>query len=277
MVILTLYSLHQAAKYILGAIGGHKDEQYWHHVAVRCFHYATMLLLVPHSSRSSSSHHGDAGGHQQSSTAGLADDITISDNELIRQWSAQGILASATGGSSDGNYSEDIYRVGNVILEAFREYSLLQQLPFSLSPATTEKAKEATKSAAHFLAYHNLIAEHHTTDELCEGDHPWLERMQWISHVGDQGWHLSREWLSRGASGPTTLILRHCSQQSRLLAMLDHLLAKLPCLRVLDLSYSSVESLPPSVSCLRDYSCFTSHILSVSRSSNFCPSGAAIT
>ena len=43
MVILTLYSLHQAAKYILAAVA-HKDEQYWHHVAVRCFHYATMLL-----------------------------------------------------------------------------------------------------------------------------------------------------------------------------------------------------------------------------------------
>jgi len=135
MVILTLYSLHQAAKYILAAVA-HKDEQYWHHVAVRCFHYATMLLS-PHCS----SPHGDGG---QKRSAALAD---ITSDELIRQWSAQGILVidtertgETTGSSYDGKYS-DIYQVGNLILEAFREYSLLE-IPFS--PVTTE-AEEATK------------------------------------------------------------------------------------------------------------------------------------
>ncbi|XP_066348791.1 uncharacterized protein [Miscanthus floridulus] len=244
MVILTLYSLHQAAKYILAAVA-HKDEQYWHHVVVRCFHYATMLLS-PHCS----SPHGDGG---QKRSAALAD---ITSDELIRQWSAQCILVidtertgETTGSSYDGKYS-DIYQVGNLILEAFREYSLLE-IPFS--PVTTE-AEEATKSAAHFLACHNLIAEHHTTDELCDGDHPRLEHMQWISHVGDQGWHLSREWLSYGASGPTTLILRHCSQQSRLLMKLesDHFFAKLNCLRALDLSYTPLKSLPPSICYLQE-------------------------
>jgi hypothetical protein len=240
IVILTLYSLHQAANYILG-VTGHEDEQYWHNVAVRCFHYATMLL-VPHCSSS----HGDAG--QQSSPVVLP---SITSDELIRQWSAQGILVidtermgETTGTSSSGEKYSDIYQVGNVILEAFREYSLLE-LPFS--PVTTEADQNAPKSAAHFLACHKLLTKHHTTDELlCEGEHPWLECAQLILHVGHQGWHLSREWLSNGASGTTTLILRHCSQESRLLAMLDHLLVKLPCLRVLDLSYSSVELLPPT-------------------------------
>jgi len=145
-------------------------------------------------------------------------------------------------------YGDDIYQLGNVILEAFREYSLLQ-LPFS--PAT--KDDEATISAAHFLAYHRLVVEPLTSDELCEGNHSQLEHMQWISHVGNQGWHVSRDWLSQESSGPTTLIIRHCSQHSRLFMKLesDDFLAKLPCLRVLDISYTPIESLPPSICCLQ--------------------------
>lgn len=244
ILMLTLYSLHQTAKYILG-VTGHKDEQYWHHVAVRCFHYI-LMLLIPHCSYA----HRD--GDQQSSDA-LAD---ITSDELIRQWAIQGLITGVlertkevTEADSQGKYNY-IYQVGNVILEAFREYSLVQ-LPFS--PAT--KVVEATKSAAHFLACYNLVAECHTTEEvfLCEGNPPGLKRMRWISHLGDQGWHVSREWLRQGASGPTTLIIRHCPQQSRLFTKLqsNHFLAKLSCLHVLDLSYTPLESLPPSIRCLQ--------------------------
>ncbi|CAL5027718.1 unnamed protein product [Urochloa decumbens] len=240
IVTLTLYSLNQAAKYIFGSTN-HKDEQYWHHVAIKCFQYATMLL-IPHYS----STHVD--GDQQSSDA-LTD---ITSDELIRQWAAQDIITvtqdrtrEVTSTSYQDKYN-DIYQVGNIILEAFREYSLLQ-LPFSLAT----KADEAIESAAHFLACHNLIAECHATEQLCEVIHPRLEHMQWISHVGDQGWHVRREWLNHVSSGPSSLIIRHRSQQSRLFAKLDHLLAKLPCLRVLDLSYTQIQLLPPSVSCLQ--------------------------
>ncbi|RLM74906.1 uncharacterized protein C2845_PM15G07010 [Panicum miliaceum] len=239
MVVLILYSLHQAAKYILSVICN-KDEQYWHHVAIQCFHSATMLL-IPHFS----SDHGD--GDQRSSDAPAG----ITSDELIRQWAAQGLITvvrerkgEVTSASYHGKYS-DIYQVGNVILEAFQEYSLLQ---VPCSPATT--ADEATKSAAHFLAYHSLIAERHTADVLCEGNYSGLEvRMQWISHVGDQGWHVSRDWLSQEAGGPTMLIMRYCSQQSRFFKKLesDHFLATLHFLRALDLSYTPVESLPPSI------------------------------
>ncbi|TVU14705.1 hypothetical protein EJB05_38191, partial [Eragrostis curvula] len=247
ILMLTLHSLHQAAKYILDEIT-YKDEKYWHIVALRCFHYAAMFL-IPYSSPS---HGGD--GDQQSSDASA--DITS--DELIRQWAAQGILPVISHSSQErmeqvthsyqGKFSyDDIYQTGNVILQAFQEYSLLQ-LPFC--PAT--KADEPTNTAAHFLVYSGLIAEHLTIDALCDDSHPGLEHMQWISHVGDHGWHISRDWLSQEARGPTALIIRHCSPQSTLFTKLDHQLARFPCICVLDLSYTPLISLPSSVNCLQN-------------------------
>lgn len=78
----------------------------------------------------------------------------------------------------------------------------------------------------------------------------WLEHKKWISLMDNKGWHISSEWLSKETGGPTTLILRHCSQISNLFSQLDHLLPNLPCIRVLDLSYTTLESLPPSIWCL---------------------------
>ncbi|TVU14711.1 hypothetical protein EJB05_38197, partial [Eragrostis curvula] len=247
ILMLTLYSLHQAAKYILDVIT-YKDEKYWFIVTLRCFHYAAMFL-IPYNSPS---HGGD--GDQQSSDASA----NITSDELIRQWAAQGILPVINQSSQErmeqvthnyqGKFSyDDIYQTGNVILQAFQEYSLLQ-LPFC--PAT--KADEPTNTAAHFLVYSGLIAEHLTIDALCDDSHPGLEHMQWISHVGDHGWHISRDWLSQEARGPTALIIRHCSPQSTLFTKLDHQLARFPCICVLDLSYTPLISLPSSVNCLQN-------------------------
>ncbi|TVU14688.1 hypothetical protein EJB05_38172, partial [Eragrostis curvula] len=247
ILMLTLYSLHQAAKYILDTTR-YKDENYWHIVALKCFHYATMLL-IPYCSPS----HGED-GDQQSSDA-IAD---ITSDEMICHWAAQGILPVINQSSQErkeqmthnyhGKFNDkDIYQIGNVIMHAFQEYSLLQ-LPLSSST----KGEKATMTAAHFLVYSGLIAEHLTIDALCDDSHPGLEHMQWISHVGDHGWHISRDWLSQEARGPTALIIRHCSPQSTLFTKLDHQLARFPCICVLDLSYTPLISLPSSVNCLQN-------------------------
>lgn len=67
----------------------------------------------------------------------------------------------------------------------------------------------------------------------------------------NQAWHLSTQLLGKEESNdPTTFILRHFLHTSSLLNLIDNILPKLPCLRVLDLSYTQLESLPPTVWCL---------------------------
>jgi hypothetical protein len=46
ILILAVYSLHQAAKYISNVIAD-KDEQRWHLVSLWCFHYVVILLNPP--------------------------------------------------------------------------------------------------------------------------------------------------------------------------------------------------------------------------------------
>ncbi|KAF8715452.1 hypothetical protein HU200_027103 [Digitaria exilis] len=77
ILMLTLYSLREAAKYISSVVG-HENQQYWHHVSLQCFHYTTMLL-IPGSSKVNPSE-VDARAHVYSSEA------------LTRRWATQGIL-----------------------------------------------------------------------------------------------------------------------------------------------------------------------------------------
>ncbi|XP_066347685.1 disease resistance protein At4g27190-like [Miscanthus floridulus] len=170
------------------------------------------MLLVPHTSNNVDNNPPDQ--------FAVPDDVINSD-KLIRHWASRGILPvirkQGIPDTADSKYNgdgDDIYQVGNVILEAFREYSLLH-LPSS--PA--KQGDEATKTAAHFLAYHGLIAEHLKLDALCEDNNQLdlLECTQWISHLES-----------------------------------DHFFAKLPCLRLLDLSYTPIKSLPPSICYLQE-------------------------
>ncbi|CAM0958573.1 unnamed protein product [Alopecurus aequalis] len=215
IAFLTLFALRRSAEHILNMVRQESIE-YWHHMALDCFHYAMVIFAK----------------HPQVAA------ITL--DELIHQWAT--LLPRMTGTISGNIKCSCIRRIGRIILEAFQKYSLLQ-LPFS--PAS--EAHEVTNTGAHFLAYHGLIAEGITVDELADN------KKKWISFVGDHGCHVSREWLlsqEEGTRGTIALILRSCSEH--ILTKLNHFLPELCFLRLLDLSYTPLKSLPSSIGCLQN-------------------------
>uniref|UniRef100_A0A0E0KQ32 Disease resistance protein At4g27190-like leucine-rich repeats domain-containing protein n=1 Tax=Oryza punctata TaxID=4537 RepID=A0A0E0KQ32_ORYPU len=239
IMALILFALHQSAKHISKAVGQEDDVEHWHRVALRCFHYA--LLLFP----------------QRHESPNADNNCIVTKEELIRQWAAQGFLTASKPPiravqenihSKGIKHHDDVYQVGNIILQTFQEYSLLK-LPFA--PAT--KADEPTDTAAHFLAYHGLVIDHLTEDEMFH-EEQCLQNKGWIKLVceqtmEDQEWHMSGKCLTNKeeSSGTTALVLSHFSHKPSLLNIIDNILPKLPCLSVLDLSYTPLESLPPSV------------------------------
>ncbi|KAM3405995.1 hypothetical protein ACQJBY_000190 [Aegilops geniculata] len=223
VVLLTLSAMYQSAEHILNTIN-QESKDYWHHIALQCFHYV-MAFYAKHSQLSA-----------------------ITSDELIHHWAAQGILPcmaireEGEETSTINTKCSNMHRVGRVILEAFHKYSLLQ-LPFSHAT----EAYEVTNTGAQFLAYHGLITESITVDELFDN------MKKWISFAGDRGLHVSREWLRPKETRCTTaLILRGCSHQSPILSKMDHFLSKLCFLRALDLSYTPIKVLPSSIHCLQN-------------------------
>ncbi|KAF6987257.1 hypothetical protein CFC21_004915 [Triticum aestivum] len=221
VLCLTLYALHQSAEQIFIKIC-HETKEYWHCIALDCFHYATTIF----------------GKHSQV--------VDITSDELIHQWAAQGILPCMSIEGEETNTIRSkcsyMHRVGRVVLEAFQKYSLLQ-LPFYLAT----EAYEATNTGAQFLAYHGLIAEGSKVDELFDNN------KKWISFSADHGVHVSRKWFrAEETRGTTALILRGCSDQSPVLSKLDSFLPKLSFLLVLDLSYTPIKALPSSIGCLQN-------------------------
>ncbi|VAH12437.1 unnamed protein product [Triticum turgidum subsp. durum] len=223
VVVLTFYALHRSAEHIFSMIR-QETKEYWHRIALQCFHYA-MAIFAKHSQV-----------------------VAMTSDELIHQWAAQGILPHMVIKEEEEETStisskcSYVHQVGRVIHKAFQKYSLLQ-LPFS--PAND--ANEATSTGAQFLAYHGLIAEGITVDELFD------DKKKWISFSSDHVCHVSQEWLSpEETKGAAALILRSCSDQSPILSKLDNFLPKLCFLRVLDLSYTPIKALSSSIGCLRN-------------------------
>ncbi|KAM3399637.1 hypothetical protein ACQJBY_004821 [Aegilops geniculata] len=227
VVVLILFAMHQSAEHIHGAMR-QKSKQYWHCIALQCFHYA-MAIFAKHSQVAA-----------------------VTADELIHHWAAQGILPSMVAikeeeeeeeeNSTVSNKCSNMHRIGRVILEAFNEYSLLQ-LPYSHA----NEAYEASNTGAQFFAYHSLIAEDITVDEIVD------DKKKWISFSGGHGVHVSRKWfIPEESKGPTSLILRGCSHQSLILSKLDSFLPMLCFLRVLDISYTPIKALPSSIDCLQN-------------------------
>ncbi|KAI5021222.1 hypothetical protein ZWY2020_055067 [Hordeum vulgare] len=106
VMVLTLYALNQSAEHILRTIC-QESKEYWHHIALQCFHYA-MAIFAKHSQVAA-----------------------VTSDELIHHWAAQGILPSMVAIKEEGeetcntvnNKSSNMNQVGRVILEAFQNYT----------------------------------------------------------------------------------------------------------------------------------------------------------
>uniref|UniRef100_A0A0D9W4G9 NB-ARC domain-containing protein n=1 Tax=Leersia perrieri TaxID=77586 RepID=A0A0D9W4G9_9ORYZ len=256
MMFLTLVALHLTAKHICKVVGQKDDEEYWHRITLRCFHYA--LLLFPQ-------RHEPADANKNN--------YVITKDELIRHWDSQGFLTTTSKSREDqDNFSTSsirrAYQVGNTILEAFQEYSLLK-LPYY--PAT--EAEEATKTATHFLLFHGLVTNHLTKDEISHEER-WFQNKRWIKlgcnqEVEDQGWHISTKWQSKeeesgweSAMMDKIILVAHPTLKSFLLINAPHIkklslhgcrklenveLRELGALEDLDLSATSIKELPADI------------------------------
>ncbi|KAK8451669.1 hypothetical protein SEVIR_6G247250v4 [Setaria viridis] len=214
-----------------------REDKFWHHVAQRCLYYG--ILYCPMQ--------GAAARH----------DITcpsITSDELVRCWVAEDLLSpittiTGTPQTTTGRNYRSALEAGKVVIQALQEYSLLPNPPSSTSSMDTGVsvlAMGVPRLKEEELFYHEKI-----------------DRLRWVSFMNDDGRHVSWDWRENWASAYmdwsflgeriSTLILRGYSNISDFPfdRVLDHHL------HVLDLSYTPINSLPPSLSRLSNLRLFS--------------------
>ncbi|KAF8662617.1 hypothetical protein HU200_056218 [Digitaria exilis] len=210
-----------------------RDEEFWLHIAMNCFYYA--ILYHPLQL-------GAAGRKKPSN------DSFVSSDELVRCWVAEDLVFSKTsptdtpaarGEKPNSNYYRSAYEAGKVIFHALQEYSLLPIYSVSRQISNPSLSTDAVTGLSKIA-----------------GGVPWLKhdelfdlqksgQLRWVSFMEDDGRHVSWNWSFRygpknipGEMNMTTLILRGCPNISGFQVVLIHYL------RVLDLSYTPINSLP---------------------------------
>uniref|UniRef100_A0A0E0DDJ8 Disease resistance protein At4g27190-like leucine-rich repeats domain-containing protein n=1 Tax=Oryza meridionalis TaxID=40149 RepID=A0A0E0DDJ8_9ORYZ len=175
------------------------------------FHYALLLFPQWHEPPNADNNNG----------------INVTKEELIRHWAAQGFLtASKPPRAVQDNihnvgirHHDDVYQVGNIILQTFIEYSLLK-LPFA--PAT--KVHEPTAdTATHFLAYYGLVINHLTEDgmfheEQCLQNKGWIKLNQSLLRFGisvTSGCFLSGDVLTLKSYAISPIMATLCQNDKR--------------------------------------------------------------
>ncbi|XP_034568930.1 uncharacterized protein [Setaria viridis] len=236
--VLIREALRDAANSIHNALQQQgRDEEFWLGIAMNCFYYA--ILYHPLQL-------GSAGRQETSNT------LFVSSDELVRCWVAEDLVFSrtsptdtpaASGEKRNSNYYRSAYEAGKVIFHALQEYSLLPIYSVSCQTSNPSSSMDAVTGLSK-LAGGVPRLKH---DELF--DHQKSDQLRWVSFMKDDGRHVSWNWCSRyvprnvpGEMNMTTLILRGCSNISGFQLVLIHYL------RVLDLSYTPINSLPSWIS-----------------------------
>ncbi|CAL4989287.1 unnamed protein product [Urochloa decumbens] len=224
--VLIREALRDAANSIHSALQQQgRDEEFWLHIAMNCFYYAILYHPLQLG----------AAGRKKTSNASF-----VSSDELVRCWIAEDLVFSQTSPTDtpaassekqNSNYYRSAYEAGKVIFHALQEYSLL--------PSNASLSMDAVTGLSK-LAGGVPRLKH---DELF--DHQKSEQLRWVSFMEDDGRHVSWNWCFRykpknipGEINMTTLILRGCPNISGFQVVLIHYL------RVLDLSYTPINSLP---------------------------------
>ncbi|OEL17706.1 hypothetical protein BAE44_0021275 [Dichanthelium oligosanthes] len=227
-----------------------RDHKFWLRISQHCLYYGILY------------HPLQVVAEHQKSTA----TITISSDELVRCWVAEKLMMSSVTSPSpiipgttvkkQSNY-RSAYEAGKVVIQALQEYSLL---PRSSSISTKSGTPRTATTSASFqddVTGVAMLAEDVPRLKQDELFVPHNKRglMRWVSFMDDDGRHVSCDWIWReemktefipGEMTMSTLILRGYSDISGF--PFDQVLNSH--IHVLDLSYTTIESIPSSFSCL---------------------------
>ncbi|TKW11728.1 hypothetical protein SEVIR_6G251950v4 [Setaria viridis] len=216
-----------------------QEDKFWLHVAQKCLYYG--ILYCPMQ--------GAAARHD------------ITSDELVRCWVAEDLLTPQR--TTDRNYRSAL-EAGKVVIQALQEYSLLPNPPSNT--CSREEASSGWSDAVTGVSVLAMGVPRLKEEELFY--HEKIDQLRWVSFMNDDGRHVSWDWrekwhpyrgerISWDRSFPgeriSTLILRGCSNISGFPfdRVLDHHL------HVLDLSYTPINSLPPSLSRLSNLRLFS--------------------
>ncbi|CAL5079220.1 unnamed protein product [Urochloa decumbens] len=227
-----------------------RDFEFWLRVAQHCLYYGILF----HPLRITVYHPQLQDAAEAQATSNIS---SVTSDELVRCWVAEDLLFSttsptskpATTGKKKSNYYRSAYEAGKVVIKALQQYSLLPI--YSASTPTNSASWTATTSASSSsqdaVTGVSKLAEDVDVPQIRK----WSEKLRWVSYMNGFGRHVSWDWsqdrkakLIPGEMTTSTLVLRCCSNISAF--PMDKVLNRH--LRVLDLSYTPIDSLPPGFS-----------------------------